>query len=126
MPSVDATSADAGTDALLEDGGGRLDALAAHLLAEAGELSRPLDERRTLHERAAALLAADVSDLGQLAQRLADRDLAHLEALGELVLRREAIARAPLAGLDPAQDRGFHLVIQGNRQIAAQGEHELR
>ena len=103
-----------------------LDALAAHLLAEAGELARPLDERRPLHERPAALLAADVSELGQLPQRLADRDLAHLEALGELVLRREAIARTPLAGLDPAQDRGLHLVIQGNRQIAAQGEHEWR
>jgi hypothetical protein len=67
-----------------------------------------------------------VSELGQFPEGLPDGDLAHPEAVGELVLRGEAIAGTPLTGLDPAQDRVLHLVVQGNRQIAAQRQHEVR
>ena len=112
-------SAGAGDDVLVDDAGGRDAAVAAHFTGETGQLARAFLERRVQDERAPALRPADVAHFRQLAQRLADGDLAHVKARDQRVLRGQPVAGLPASGLDVAQDRGLQLVVEGELGSAA-------
>src|SRR5262249_58403129 len=82
-----------------------------------------LFERRALHERPATLLAADVSELSQITQRVADRDLAHLEAVDQLVLSWQTFPRTPPPRLDVAEQGRLELVVERHRGVALEHSH---
>src|SRR5690606_12057263 len=95
-----------------------------HLVGEARQLSRPLPERRSLDERAATLLAANVAKVRQVTQGLADGHLADLEPGAELVLGRQPAVGSPVSCLDPLEELGLDLMVQ-RRGGAAVDNHAV-
>ena len=94
--------------------------MSPHLVGETGELAWSLLERAPLHERAAALFAPDVSQIGELPERLPDGNLADLEPCAEAVFRGQLLVGRPAAGFDLVQDERLDLVVEGQRKIAVQ------
>jgi hypothetical protein len=72
-------------------------------------------DRRTGDERAASAGALEAPLAGQVAQRPAHGDQAAAVSLRQLALRRQPVARAPLAGVDRGAQVKIDLVVERDR-----------
>ena len=104
---------------LFQHARGRDEPVTLHFPGEAFQLAGAFFEGRPLHERAAALFPADVSELGEIAQRLPNGDLTDAEARDQRIFGGQPFARPPAAPLDLSEQGGLELVVSGTGRPAS-------
>src|SRR5262249_16506271 len=88
-----------------------------HFVAEAPQVARTKLDLGFSDESPAPLLAADHTSLCQGMERLADGRFADSEFRSQAVFGRKLVVLLPVPLLNPFQENGFELVVEGDGRI---------